>query len=452
MTEKIESIPDYLVGLVELLRRRLRDASFIDRHRVRCQDFTRQRCLTFPVVMLLVLQKTVKSIQCHLHEFLAQLAADADWESVTPGAWTQARAKLRASAFVELNDECVLPLIYAPEQASQLQHWRGHRLLGLDSSLLRLPHRPDLAQAFRVVEVENHHGALGLRYCEGRLSVLYDLLNRVGLEGQLVSGLTGEVSLAASQLARLAPEDVVLLDAGFTGYRFLAQIRQRQAHFVARCSRGSFVAAQELFRQDRAGKSKLVELWAPPDQKAGVRALGLPPHMVVRFISVRLPDGKLEVLATSLLEPELYPTGEFGDLYHRRWNHETYHLFLKSRLDLENWSGHTLEAIQQDFAAAVLLCNLEGLLSRPAAAALDRQSTHTQNPQQINRAVSYHALKEQLIELLQGPTPAAEVIAHLQQLFAGNPVSLRPKRKVKRRKRSSSWSYHFQKCVRKIVF
>jgi hypothetical protein len=440
------------VGLVEVLRQRLREASFINRQRVRCEDFTRERCLTFPVVMLLILQKTVKSIQCHLHEFLAQLATAADWVSVTPGAWTQARAKLRASAFVELNEQCVLPLVYAPEQAAQVQRWRGHRLLGLDSSLVRLPYRAELAQAFRVVEVANRQGPLGLRYCEGRLSVLYDLLNRVGLEGQLVSSHTGEVSLATAQLAHVAAEDVVVLDAGFTGYPLLVQIRQQQAHFVARCSRASFLAAQELFRLDRAGQSRVVEVWPSHNQSAGVRAQGLPPHMAVRFISVRLPDGKLEVLATSLLDRELYPTGEFGELYHRRWQHETYHLFLKSRLDLENWSGYTREAIEQDFAASMLLGNLESLLSRPAAAALEEQSTHTQHPQQINRAVSYHALKPELIELLQSSTPAVEVIAHLQQRFAGNPVSRRLQRKVKRKMRPRFQAYHFQKRVRKIVF
>lgn len=37
------------------------------------EDFTRQRQLSFPVVMLFILQKTVKSIQRHLHEFLDEL-------------------------------------------------------------------------------------------------------------------------------------------------------------------------------------------------------------------------------------------------------------------------------------------------------------------------------------------------------------------------------------------
>src|SRR5437867_10563407 len=66
----IESIPAHVIGFIEKLRQQLCDVQFSARHRVRPEDFTRQRQLTFPIVMLFVLQKTVKSIQRHLHECL----------------------------------------------------------------------------------------------------------------------------------------------------------------------------------------------------------------------------------------------------------------------------------------------------------------------------------------------------------------------------------------------
>src|SRR5882672_2095377 len=110
----LHDIPDYLITLVEALRTKLRDPSFSARHRVRPQDFTRQRQLTFPVLMLFVLQQTVKSIQRHLHEFLDHLAKGELFEPVTSGAVTHARAKLKDSAFSELNRECVLATIYGP--------------------------------------------------------------------------------------------------------------------------------------------------------------------------------------------------------------------------------------------------------------------------------------------------------------------------------------------------
>ena len=101
-----------LAALIELLRARMADESFLRRHRRDEKCFTRVRVLPFGVVMILLLQKTAKSIQRHLHEFLAGLEKWAGPRTVTAGAWTQARAKFRHTAFIELNEQCVLPTVY----------------------------------------------------------------------------------------------------------------------------------------------------------------------------------------------------------------------------------------------------------------------------------------------------------------------------------------------------
>jgi Transposase DDE domain len=292
----LQSIPDYLTRFVQSLRDLLQDPQFIARHRVRPEDFTRQRQLTFPVVMLFVLQKTVKSIQRHLHEFLDQLAGEELFEPVTPGAWTHARAKLKHTAFIELNEVCMLPAIYGTEKGPSVETWRGHRLLGVDSSLLRLPNSPELFEQFSLVEVSNQLGNTGIRYPEGRMSVLYDLLNKVGLDGRLEPSSVGEVDLAIQQLTHARPGDVLINDRGYTGYRYLAWHQKLGLDYIARCSSGSFAAAQELFRMNRAGRSIVVKLFAPADQKAQLQRLGLPLELTVRFVSVRLSTGELEVL------------------------------------------------------------------------------------------------------------------------------------------------------------
>lgn len=444
----LASVPVYLLEIVETLRGRLCDPSFIARHRVRPEDFTRQRQLTFPLVMLFVLQKTVKSIQRHLHEFLDELAAGRLFEPVTAGAWTHARAKLKHTAFIELNQEVVLPTA----QAQPLQRWHGHRLFGHDSSLIRLPDSAELGQEFGRVEIKNHKGATGTAYPEGRVSVLYDLLNRLGVDAHLASSKVGEVSLAIEQAALVPAGDVVINDRGFTGFVYLAEHHHRGVQVVGRCSTGSFGAAQELFRLNRANRSVVTKIYAPADQRAALKARGLPLELVVRFVSLRLPDGKLEVLVSTLLEEQEYPTEEFLDVYHRRWNHETFYHVLKSRLDLENFSGETVEAVRQDFHAAVLLCNLETLLTQPAQEAIQQDRRPEQDPKQINQADAYHALKDQLLPLLYSQSPAQEVVEKLQRLFLARPLSVPLDRKIPRRKQSFNRSYHFQRHVKKIVF
>jgi Transposase DDE domain len=444
-------IPAYLITLVEALRAKLRDPNFLARHRVRPEDFTRDRQLTFPVLMLFILQKTVKSIQRHLHEFLDDLAHGQIFEPVTSGAVTHARAKLKDTAFIELNRDCVLPTVYAPEHP--IQRWREHRLFGIDSSLMRLPDSEELGQAFGWKEASNQNGATGTRYPEARLSVVYDLLNRIGHDARLEPSTIGEVALAIQQLEYLQLGDIEINDRGFSGYLYFAMVLQRGAHFIGRCSKGSFLAAQEMFRLNRANRSKVVWLFAPSDQKAECRRLGLPLKMKVRFVSVRLPTRELEVLATSLLDEALYPREEFLSVYHRRWGHETFHLMLKGRLELENFSGRTVEAVGQDVQAAVLLANLESVLSEPTQAALTERSTPQTQPLQVNRSNSYHALKFQVLDLLYREIPARQVIYQLMKLFQGSPVPVRPNRKVPRRRRPSFHrSYHFQRRVKKAVF
>ena len=438
-------------ALIERFVMMISAMDFCVRHRRNERDFTRKRVLTFPVIMLLLLQKTTKSVQRHLQSFLRELAGDL--KTVTAGAWTQARAKFKHTAFIELNQEVVLPDVYAPEQAEYCRRWRTHRVLGVDGSQLWLPNYPEVVQEFGSVEVANHLGPTGTRYVPGRLSVLYDLLNDIGLDARLEPMSTSEVEIAIDQLRHVEAGDVLIWDRGFTGFVLMAQVQARGAHFVGRCSKGSFLPAQELFKLNRAGHSVVTTLWAAPDQRAKAKRLGLPEKLTVRLVSLRLPTGELEVLVTSLLDAANYPTEEFLDVYHWRWNHETYHQMLKGRLDLENWSGQTLEAVLQDVQAAVVVSNLESLLSQEVQEQLSATDSQRTHPAKVNRAVSYHALKEMMWELLCSGRPAEEVIRSIQVWMRSNPVSVRATRPPPPRRRfSPNRSYHYQRRLRKTVF
>lgn len=447
----LRDVPNYLITLIGALRAKLHDPDFLARHRVRPQDFTRERQLTFPIVMLFVLQKTVKSIQRHLHEFLDDLAQGEIFDPPSGGAVTHARAKLKDSAFIELHQDCVLPTVYSSQRP--VRRWRGHRLLGVDSSLLRLPVSQELGEVFAWKETANQNGASDTRYPEARLSVVYDLLNQIGLEARLESSTMSEVPLAIQQLECLQPGDLEVNDRGFSGYIYFATVLRRGAHFLGRCSKNTFLTAQELFRLDRAHESKIVWLFAPRGQKTKCQQLGLPLKIKARFISVRLPTGELEVLITSLLDQTLYPSREFLEVYHWRWGHETFYLMLKGRLELENFSGRTVEAVRQDVQAAVLLANLESVLSQPVQQTLRQKSAPSMQPLQVNRSVSYHALKMEVLDLLHRDIPAEQVLLQLTKLFAGSPVSVRKKREAsKRRPPSLHRSYHFQRRVKKVVY
>ncbi len=431
-------------------RNLIQEPSFCGRHRIRPQDFTRRRYLDFATVMTGLLRKTIRSLQLHMNELFAKLLPEGP--GVSAAAFCEARLKLKYTAFIELNQRAVLDVFYSGPQAGLVRRWRGHRLLGIDSSLIRLPNRAELGKEFGWVKCSNQSGGAG-RYPQARLSVLTDLLNRIALETQFVPWQRGERDLAQAHLATMAPQDVAILDRGFAAYELWARFVAQNRFFVCRCPAWSFSAVNALFARNQAGVSEVVCLEPSRAQaRNAMRTAGLPETITVRLVSVRLKTGELEVLATNLVDQRLYPTEGFGELYHCRWGIETFYGLLKGRLDLENFSGLSSEAVRQDVFATVFLSNLETLLIAPAQEQLVQNSQDSKYRQQVNHAVSFHAIKSHLLELLLGSEPIETVIPKLQAWFVRNPVSVRPDREVPRKRRSGWRSYNFQRNVRKAVF
>jgi len=438
--------------LVQKLRDLLLDPAFLDRNRLHEKAFTRNRLLPFTAVVLLVLQQTVKSIQNHLHEFLGQWNGPGSLDMPGTGAFTRARAKLRHTAYVELNSQVLLPAVYQSAGDFGLRRWRGHRVLGIDSSLIRLPMTGALAQRFGLVECANKKGKSSVAFPQARISVLYDVLNRIGMDAHLEPHTVAETELARRHLSQCRPEDLLLTDRGYSGYWWFALMQARGVNYVARCSKGSFGAVQKLFAQNRAGVSREVTLSAPSQLKRQLRQEGLPLTLRVRLVTVRLSTGELEVLATNLLDPQRYPTADFALLYHWRWEIETYYGCLKGRLELEHWSGKTETSVLQDFHAAVFVSNLESVICRPGDEALAARTSARKFPAKLNRAVCLHTIKHHIIALLTSRQPASIVLNQLQNLYMANPVIVRPDRKVPRRKTPPGQSYQYQRNIHKIVY
>jgi Transposase DDE domain len=433
---------------VQTTRELIHSEKFCHAHRAEAHHFTRRRKLTFPIVLVLLLQKTVRSVQAHLHDFLAALGGNL---RVAPASWCEARLKLKHTAFVELNERAILDVAYGGQNDFAVRRWRGQRLIGIDSSLVRLPADPALGREFGWVKCANQAGAAG-RHPQARLSALTDVLNRLVLHTLFVPWEQGERDLVLAHLPHLQPGDIGLLDRGFAAYELWAEFVAQQRQFVCRCPRSHFSAIQQLFADDQAGRSVVVTLEPSPKKRAAVRHAGLPATLTLRLVTVRLATGELEVLATNLLDETLYPTAEFGELYHHRWGIETYYGLVKGRLDLENFSGLSAEAVRQDVQATVFISNLESLLTRPAQEELRQPPEPRRHPAQVNRAVSFHALKSHIIQLLLSPEPTAQVLPKLHRLFLDNPVSHRPNRAAPRRKRSGWRSYYYQRSIKKSVF
>jgi len=60
-----------------------------------------------------------------------------------------------------------------------------------------------------------------------------------------------------------------------------------------------------------------------------------------------------------------YPWAVFLDLYHSRWPVEEDYKTVKSRIELENFSGKFALSVYQDFHAKVLMKNIVSLFVLP---------------------------------------------------------------------------------------
>lgn len=395
-------------------------ALFEFRSKVRAQDFTRKRKLTFSNMVVLMLCKGSKSQQLVLSEHFEELGI----ESVSGSAYTQARQKVRGKLFKELNHSCAVVVAYNGEYKTYL----GHRVLAIDGSKLVLPDSESIRAKYGEVSVTNQHGEVR-RYSDAMSSVLYDVLNKIALDAELDTTKIGERELALRHLESVQPGDLLLFDRGYPSGKFFKELKAKGVEFLCR----------------------LPSKWS--NQTAEFLASGLSSNecelegMMLRFIRVELDTGEVEILITSLTDNEKYPTEIFKDLYFKRWEIETYFDLIKSRLELENFTGKTPESVEQDFYSTIFLSNLESLLSNDINSELREKST--KHKQEVNKAVAFHSIKRKAFDLIISATPLEFVIPELAKLFKLNPTVKRQGRSKKNRKSQLRAKVNFYKRQKK---
>ena len=119
----------------------------------------------------------------------------------------------------------------------------------------------------------------------------------------------------------------------------------------------------------------------------------------ISTIRVRLPNGKWEVLATSLLDQQRYPACEFAALYGQRWGVEEAFKLLKHRLDLEGFSGELPHAIEQEIYAKALMHNIAQALCSEAARQIEEEKRANW---QVNRAYAVKNVGAVVVNWLKG--------------------------------------------------
>lgn len=372
-----------------------------------------------------------------------------DLPPVTASAYSQARYKLKHSAFIALNKKAIVDTFYSDDDYHTF--W-GFRVLAVDGSKLMLPKTEDITKTFGTIPHSNGtNREIKGEHPYAMASVLYDVLNRIAIDARLGQARAYEIDLAIEHLVHTQSNDLLVMDRNYPSYRMLAELTHRQRNYVIRCSASSFKEAREMLK-GKGADSQIVELKPCYDQKAAIAQAELPATLKVRFVRVQLKTGEYEVLVTSLLDEARYTTPEFLELYGLRWGIETFFGLLKTRLELENFTGTRAESVMQDFYASVYLTGLESILTDAAQKQLDVRSRKNKYPQKVNRSVSFNAIKNQALDLLLGDEKIDSLEKKLTALFLMNPISDRKHRKPPRQKSSSRRLLNFHKRQKKHCF
>ena len=421
------------------------DRDFQQRHRTKSSAFSRDRKLTFPRVILFLIQKSVKPLQIALNELFDRV--DATCLSVSASAFSQARVKLAHTAFIELNKSGVVDTLYGD---ADYRTWRGFRVLAVDGSTIILPDSASVREEFGAIRIANQHMSVTGDRCCGLASVLYDVLNRVVINSILAPARAYEVDLAIDHLKDVDPtRDLLVFDRYYPSYRYLATLTKAGVPFVGRCSNRSCAPANKMFNTSTRS-SRVVTLTPPHDKRRQTEEANLPSSLRVRFVRVELENGEIEVLVTSLIDEKLYDLSALRELYRLRWGVETFFDVIKNRLSLENFTGKSAEAVKQDFYSTIFLSGVETLLVGTAQKELDSRTS--QNPQKVNKTVAFNTIKNHALDLFFSDMDIEELNTKLTNLFLTSPVCVRPKRNPTRSKTTDRARANYYKRVKKHAF
>jgi hypothetical protein len=371
------------------------------------------------------------SIQRELDSFFKAVSnSDFKIREVTKGAFTQARAKLNPWAFERLN-EVASETFY---EEAEYYVWHGMRTLAVDGTRLVLPNHPSIIEEFGQHQFgPNADSPRSLAMG----SMLYDVLNQITLDSKLAPYSSSERDLLLQHLDKVKAGDMLLLDRGYPCFWLLFLLKAKGIEFCVRLKEDWWLKVKEF--SESLDKERIVSFALPKKDRKKLVDF---PHMLdttieCRLVKVELENGEKEILCTSLTDTEKYVYEDLEQLYHYRWNEEEAYKLLKSRVELEDFSGKTARAVKQDFFAKVFLMTLCAAYAHPIeekVVAEYRANENRKHAQKINRTNALSMTQDILIGVVikRNYEKAMEAF---DKIVANTREIVRPGRSFERKKR-----------------
>ena len=395
-----------MASIVKTSKEVFTSVEFRDSARRRPEDFTRESKMSFVKLVLFMLNMVKSSTQTCLDRFF-EIIGKAEVH-VTQQSFSEARQKIRWQAFRELFI-AIVDHIYT----GFYETWHGYRVMAIDGSKIQIPDDNKLKAYFGTT-------GKGSTAATAQASALYDVLNNFIMDAQLEPISFGERELAMRHIDVLGEmpsfeKELILFDRGYASFDLIKTLIGRGINYVMRVKKKFNTDIDQLEKGDH----RIVL-----SNKDGE-------EIEVRVIKFMLESGEEEMLVTDVFDKRM-GIKAFKALYFLRWPIETKYNEIKNKLEVENFSGRTVEAIRQDFFITMYMSNVASVACWEAQDTVEEARKLKANKYYYHVNVSHAigTLKDRLIMAIMEPNDTARIkkIEKILDLLIKHVIPKRPNR------------------------
>jgi len=413
-----KSIQDFVNSTNNFIRSKITK----EKYRINEKDFTRNRKLPFENVVLFMLRLLRKTIQIELNNFLKELSSST--KAITSSAFVQSRKKLKPDLFYDLNR--VIVNEFYSDNDENVKLFKGLRLLSVDGSTIQLPVTDELKESYGIYKNQSKSDDVIL----ARVSVLYDLLNDIVLDGKLCNFQKGEVPLSREHFLLAQKGDLIIMDRAYPSFLSMDYLQKNDIHFLFRCKQNFSNEIKSFYESGK--KDEIIQL-TPSGHKSFKDLPYKKDHKItVRLLRIKLSSGEIEILMSSLLDKSKFGHQEFKALYFTRWKVETFYNRFKNIVGADNFSGTSNQFIQQEFNCALYMSNMQTILTNDSQNEITEKYEKRKYEYKVNSTLSLSFIRERLIKIYSQKKETEKLLEELKELFIKNVVPIRNGRKNKR--------------------
>ena len=401
--------------IIQKLKQVLQSEEFLSKFRVE-NAFTRKRKLTMYQVVLFLFYTSKRNMQANLSKICVQLTK-LQFPEVSKQAISKARKGILPELFQQLLSISIA-IFY--QEKKQRYSWHGYYPFAIDGSKVQVPRKSGTYFGYAYNNKARYPTAMAAA------SILYDIGQDIIVDARIDPFLYGERSSALEHLKyleekKLEKQAIILWDRGYHSLDLIQHIEKQGYYFLERVQKN--ILAFENVKSDDE-----IVYYFPEHQKKTGKKEGI----LVRVIHVTLEDGTIECLVTNVLSPEITKE-EFQELYFQRWKIEGKYEELKSRWEIEEFSGASEIAVKQEFWIHILLSNITSMIKADADKAIqESRNLNNKYQYQANRSNIIGYIKDSFAIMLCGEKKIKNQLDWIYEESKKGRSQIQPNRKCKR--------------------